>query len=172
MSTAPSPIEITINPSAIKVPAGYGTYKGHLQVVNDSHVSVTVTPSLLRIATGHPCANNAAPNWLTLSGKNTFKLAAGHTRTLSYQVHAAPGVNGTAAILATADGPRTTAGVVGGAVGEKVTLGTGSNCAAPRAIAPSHAGSGLSGLWIAVIIVAALLVAGVIFTARKIRRSS
>jgi hypothetical protein len=157
------PLELTVNPSAVKIPEGYGTYHGHTDIINDSHTTITVTPQLIRFQGAHACT--AKPiTWLTVGYQDKpLKLAGGHTLTLNYTVHATPGVTGTAAVVGMAAGPKTKAGVIGGAVGERVTVGDGKQtCAVVHASAP-HAGSslpwGVIGLAVGLALLLVLLVA-------------
>ena len=166
-----SPLSITLSPAAIRVPYDYGTYHGHVTITNDSHVALTVTPVELRTGS-HPCSQ-AAPAWLTTGSLKPFKLAAGHAGNIPYTVHATSGVNGSAVIAAMASAPKSSAGSVGGAVGMRVTVGTGVQvCTKPvSAPAPSSSGGLPMGVLVAIVVLAALVVAGVVFGLKRRHQS-
>ena len=128
--------QLTVGPNSVHVPAGPGHYMGYQVIRNDGTSPLTVTPSLMRIATGHACTETA-PTWLTLASSRTFTVAPGQSHQVAYTVAAYPGADGIAAVVETA---RTTGGSnakVGGAVATRVQLGNGhQTCtAAPRHVA-------------------------------------
>jgi hypothetical protein len=169
----PAPVEISINPASVRIPAGYGVFHGKVRLTNVGHAGITVTPETLRLDGNRACTQTA-PSWLSLQGRSAFTLAAGHSASFGYTVSAGRGVSGTAAIVFNASASHS-ADQYAAAVGMRVTVGTGVQTCTPvprhlAATPRSYSSPGLLGsilIGIAGVVLVLIIVLG---TIRKIRR--
>lgn len=171
VTKAGQPLLMTVQPSGVKVPEGFGTYHGSVKFTNDGHSPVTLHTELIKFVGPRACTGKPV-TWLTVKTGNAVTVEPTHSYSVAYVVHASHGVTGSAAVVAEAAGPKTSAGTIGGAVGSRITVGSGAQqCAVVHAAAP-HTGSGTSPILWAVIGLAVLLVAAGVLVARKIRRGN